>query len=76
MAVFKTYAERIWREMDQDWWTRVWKKAEKNPYPVNEYPSRSTSLFKCAKVASSRMKCMIILFVGKLIRSQVGTDNG
>lgn len=51
------------------------KEDRENPYPINEYPSRSASLFKCAKVTSSRTKCMIILFVGKLIRSQVGTDN-
>lgn len=33
---------------------------------------RSTSLVKCAEVASSKTKRMKILFVGKLIRSQVG----
>lgn len=52
------------------------KEDREKSISVNEYPSRSTSLFKCAKVASSRTKCMIILFVGKLTRSQVGTDNG
>lgn len=44
------------------------ERRQKNPYPVNECPSRSASLFKRAKVASRRTKCMIILFVGKLIR--------